>query len=243
MDKFSGFGAALLAAALCMVATLAFPAEEMQTWDGLSKVKGKRLDAVYLLPNADFSGYNSVMLLPVAVAMQKNWQRDMNDKTRSTGRKITPEEVTQLRAEVAKNVLEIFSEELQKGGYKLATEAGPNALALQVVIADLYINAPEKLQEGAGRSKTYTFEAGSAVLALEARDAQTNQLLGRAVDRREARTSGSLQWTTSVSNRADFRNMFRSWAKTLVKGMDDLKERSPPPASPANVEAKSAGTA
>ena len=41
-------------------------------------------------------------------------------------------------------------------------------------------------------------------------------------------------------NRADFRNMFRSWAKTLVKGMDDLKGRTPP-ASPSNVEAKAAG--
>ena len=175
-----------------------------------------------------------------AVAVQKNWERDMNDKTRSTSRKITPEEVTQLRAEVAKNVQEIFSEELQKGGYKLATAPGPNTLALQVVIADLYINAPEKLQEGAGRSKTYTFEAGYATLALEARDAETNQLLGRAVDRSEARTSGTLQWTTSVSNRADFRNMFRSWAKTLVKGMDDLKERKPS-AAPAEAEAKAAG--
>jgi Protein of unknown function (DUF3313) len=239
MNKFSGFGAALLAAALCMIAGSAFSAEEMQTWDGLTKVKGKRLDAVYLLPNADFSGYNSVLLLPVVVAVHKNWQRDMNDKTRSTGRKITPEEITQLREEVAKNVLEIFSEELKKGGYTLATAPGPNTLSLQVVIADLYINAPEKLQEGAGRSKSYTFEAGYATLALETRDAATNQLLGRAVDRREARTSGSLQWTTSVSNRADFRNMFRTWAKILVKGMDDLKERKPTAPSPS-AEAKAA---
>ena len=66
-----GFGAALLATALCMIAGSALAAEEMQTWDGLSKVKGKRLDAVYLLPEADFSGYNSVLLLPVAVAMHR----------------------------------------------------------------------------------------------------------------------------------------------------------------------------
>jgi hypothetical protein len=214
----------------------------MQTWDGLSRVKGKRLDDVFLLPGADFSGYNSVMLLPVAVAMQKNWERDINNQTRGTSRKVTPDEVTKLREEVAKNVIEIFAEELKKGGYQVVTAPGPNTLSLQVVIADLYINAPEGLQESGGRSKSYTFEAGSAMVALEARDAQTNQLLGRAVDRRDARSSGSLTWTTSVSNRADFRNLFRTWAKILVKGMDDLKEK-PPQIPPVKGDSKSKSAA
>ena len=45
---------------------------------------------------------------------------------------------------------------------------------------DVYVTAPDTMQ--AGRSYTFTVEAGEATLALEARDSETGQLLGRAID-------------------------------------------------------------
>jgi hypothetical protein len=241
MSGISTTRAALVAAALFAFIAGAATGEEMNTWDGLTRVKGKRLDDVFMLQGADFSGYSSFMLKPVEVAMQKNWQRDMNDHTRQMD-KVTTEDITKIRTEVAKGVQDIFSEELQKGGYEMATEPGPNTLSLLIVIADLYINAPDALQQSAGRSKTYTFEAGSAMLAVEVRDAHTNQLLGRAVDRREARSNRTMQWTTSVSNRADFKNLFRTWAKICVKGLDDIKEgKVPPPVKSKSSGADAAG--
>ena len=59
---------------------------------------------------------------------------------------------------------------------------------------------------------------------LEARDSMTGALLGRVFDRRETRQSGRVQWATSVSNRADFSQLFKSWANICVKGMGELKE-------------------
>jgi hypothetical protein len=82
----------------------------------------------------------------------------------------------------------------------------------------------------AGRSRTYTTEAGEATLVLEARDSISGALLGRVFDRRETRQSGSVQWATSVSNRADFMQLFKSWANICVKGMEELKAHSPVPA-------------
>ena len=49
--------------------------------------------------------------------------------------------------------------------------------------------------------------------------------LGRVFDRRIAGDVGSLR--TSVSNRADFLDMFRAWARASVQGLDTLKGRPP----------------
>jgi hypothetical protein len=58
----------------------------------------------------------------------------------------------------------------------------------------------------------------------------TNALMGRAVDRRETRSSAGMQMTTSVTNQVEFRALFRQWANTAAKGLEELKSHSPVPA-------------
>ncbi len=58
---------------------------------------------------------------------------------------------------------------------------------------------------------------------MEVRDAPSGQLLARVVDRRRADDAGGrLQWTNSVTNRADAREMKSVWAKKLRDGLDKL---------------------
>jgi hypothetical protein len=107
----------------------------------------------------------------------------------------------------------------------LAKKTTP-VLRLAPNIIDLYVTAPEPLS--AGRSRTYTVDAGEATLALEAHDALTGALLGRAVDRRSAGSGGTyLSRATDISNTADFERLYRSWADASVKGLEELKARSP----------------
>ena len=47
-------------------------------WDGLVRVKAKKLDYVYLAPEADFRRYTKVLIDPTEVSFRKNWQRDQN---------------------------------------------------------------------------------------------------------------------------------------------------------------------
>ena len=61
----------LFMAAIASAMLLAGPADAARppdTWDGLVKVKSKRLDIAYLQPGADFRGYPMVMLEPTEVA-------------------------------------------------------------------------------------------------------------------------------------------------------------------------------
>jgi hypothetical protein len=113
---------------------------------------------------------------------------------------------------------------------ELVTEPGPDVLRLRPGVVDLFISAPDTSMQSAGRSRTYSVEAGHATLFIEARDSVTGALLGRALDKRETRNTGYAQVANRVTNTADFRALFKQWASISVKGMEELRAHSPVPA-------------
>lgn len=201
-------------------------ADEESSWEGLQKVKSKRMDKAYLLPGADFRLYGKVMLDPIEVSFVRNWERDIN-RSKPLGSRVTPEHAAAIRSEMAEGLAEILAGELAKSGYEIVTAPGPDVLRLTPVLIDVAVNAPDTGMTSAGRSYTYTVEAGQATLGIELRDSETNQLLGRALDRRRTGETGGLTWTTAVSNRAEFSRIFRIWASILTDGLASLKEASP----------------
>ena len=66
----------------------------------------------------------------------------------------------------------------------------------------------------------------AATFAIEARDSLTGQLLGRAVDRREA-GEGPTYRRNYTSNLADFEALFDTWARIAARGLTELKSASP----------------
>lgn len=218
---------ALAAAALLATAVVSpsSAASEEATWDGLQKVKSRKLDTAYLLPGADFSGYTKVMIDPLDVAFRKNWERDVNRASRSVSARVTAEDADRIRKDLGEAFHEVLVEDFDKAGYEVVTAPGPDVLRLCPGLVDVWINAPDTMPPG--RSHTYTVEAGEATLVLEAHDSETGQLLGRAVDHRRTGDLGAWTWTTSVTNRAEFTRMFRQWSRILTNGMEALKEASP----------------
>jgi hypothetical protein len=104
------------------------------------------------------------------------------------------------------------------------TAPGPDVLRIQTGIVNIRVSAPDKMT--AGRTYSFANEAGEATLFIEARDSMSGSLLGRAVDQRIVGDNNTA-WRTSVSNRGDFRNQVSQWARTSVRGMDELKALSP----------------
>jgi hypothetical protein len=218
-----------LGAALCLMAFAAVAAD-LDNWDGLVQVKPKRLDAVFLLPGADFRGYKRIMMDPVEVAMEKNWLRDYNRDASTASQRLTDEDVQKILQAARDGFTEVFTEEYRKAGMELVTVPGPDVLRMRPGVVDLFIAAPDTSMMAAGRTRTYTVEAGGATLFLEVRDSVTGALLGRALDRRDTRTSGRVQVANRATNMADFRALFRQWADISVKGMEELRAHSPVPA-------------
>lgn len=197
-----------------------------ESWDGLVEVKPKRMDAAFVLPGADFRPYTKVMLGPTQVAFQKDWLRSMNDRS-DLSRRVSQEQADKILAAARENFDDIFAEAWEKAGYPVVKTPGPDVLAVATAVANLYVNAPDV--PSAGRSYSFTTEAGEATLIIEMRDSTTGALLGRALDRRETRGTTGMQMSTSVSNKAEFRALFKQWAAIATKGMEELKAHSPVP--------------
>ncbi|MCL4791249.1 MAG: DUF3313 family protein [Gammaproteobacteria bacterium] len=197
--------------------------------DGLVEVKPKRVDEAWLLPGADFRQYSAVIIDEPDVAFDKDWMRNMNE-SRNLSRRVSQEDAEKIALASRSGLVEVFEDEFRKAGYVIATAPGGEVLRLSPSIVKLYVNAPDVMSPD--RSRSYTIDAGEATLVLKAHDSVSGALLGMAVDRREARGTGFVTWTNSVSNRSDFRRLFRQWAMICIKGLDELKAGSPVSAEP-----------
>lgn len=179
---------------------------------GLELVPSKNVGALYRRPDADLSAYGKIMLGEPAVEFSKTW----NPRNYGTFG-LSAAQLTKIRVDLAAMAKSIFEKSLSDGGYELVTEAGDGVLVVTPNIVDVFINAPSS--PTAGRSRTYTMEAGSASLVLQVNDAVTGTLLAMVLDKKRSRSS-TMQWTTSVSNRAAAEAMLNSWAEQVKRELD-----------------------
>lgn len=194
------------------------------TWDNLVRVPSKKLDLVYLQPGADFRGYKKVMIDTTEVALRKDWRRDYNSTTMGLSSRISEADVRKMIDRSVPVATEIFTTAFTEAGYPVVTEPAGDVLRIRTGVINISVNAPDRMT--AGRSRSYSDEAGEGTLVVEARDSVTGALLGRAVDRRIAGDNGVLL-RNSVTNRSDFRVLTKRWAKISVGGLAELKALSP----------------
>jgi hypothetical protein len=192
------------------------------TWDDLVLAKSERLEAVYLLPGADFRPYTKLMMDPTEVAFRKDWLRDYNESAPFL-QKVDDEEAKSIMAAVRKGFEAIFAKSFTAAGYPVVTTPDKDVLRLRSAVANLSITAPDT---GASMSNAYAKYAGQATLILEARDSMTAAVLGRAEDMELA----GANWQgmrDSVTNKRDFTALVQKWADASVKGLEALKANSP----------------
>jgi len=227
MKRISVLLQVLALACLALTGGMAMAKEKPpEEWDGLKLVKLKGMDAAYARPGADFTVYTKIMIDPIQVAFAKNWDA----KSNYNNQKISASKLEEIKTKLGKLAEETFAEEFsKKGGPQIVTTPGPDVLRFSSAIVDLWPRAVDTQE--AGRNYTFTTSAGSAVLYAELRDSETNQLIGRVVDGREARNSGTMRWTNSVENTAEARAMVGDWARILRKRYDALREQAAAPAA------------
>lgn len=189
------------------------------TVEGLKLVENtKHMANVWAQPGADLSQYERVYIAEPLVAFKKNWQREQNRghiKVRSS-------DMERIKNNVAGLFIEVFTEELAKGGYTLANERAEDVLLIRPAIIDLDVTAPDV--RTTARSQSFTTSAGSMTLYLELVDSETGDLLAKALDRRADRDSGTMQWQTGPANRAAAIRIMRPWAEALRNALDEARE-------------------
>ncbi len=191
--------------------------------EGLELVDTNRRGEIYADPDIDWSLYTQTMLDPATVAFRRHWQRDQN---RSYAFKIRAKDMERIKTEMSELFDEVFTKELsENGGYTITDQAGDNVMRIKPAIVDLDVYAPDTLNSP-GRSMQFTESAGRMTLKLEIFDSVTGDLIAVASDRREAPRRGYMQWTTSVTNRAEAQRMLQRWARDLVKRLDEARGAS-----------------
>lgn len=191
-------------------------------WEGLDLVQQKRFDAVYLKSDASFARYTEILLDPLAVSFDRNW--DPRPGTSPLRRADTE----QIQRALAEEFRKVFEQTLTADGkFRLVTEAGPATLHIQPAIVDLYINAPDTSMQSAGRIVTYTVDPGRMTLAANFRDGATGTLLGRVVDEKQGMERSYLQVTNVVTNTADARLALKQWARAVREGLDTVQSMAP----------------
>ena len=191
-------------------------------WDGLVRQPNTRLNAVFVKPEAQIVAYRSVMLDPVQVSFDSNW--DPNRGTRSMSARLNADDIAAIKSDLADLFREIFRAELARGGYQLVDQPGPETLRVTPAIINLFINAPDT--SAPGRTRTYTADSGRMTLVVELRDSETGTLLARAVDTQTGRSAGMWTITNRVTNTADARRAIGVWASALRRGLDELYGRA-----------------
>ena len=225
MNRAIQITAATLALALGSSSALAWKSYPEHTDDGLDRVKSRKVDALYMREGASLAPYTKVRIEDCSVAFRKNWMRDQNMERVGVSNRITTEDMNKIQEGLAEAFREQFTKELEDGGYEVVEQDGEDVLLLQPSIIDLDVTAPDISMRQPGIVRTYTTSSGEMTLKLDLLDSSTNSLIARVIDRREDSYSGNhIEYTNSITNRADAERILRSWANILIKALDEAKE-------------------
>lgn len=198
-------------------------AMSLQSSGGLRQVPSDNVEAVYILPGADFRRYTKVMIDPPQVAFRMDGQ-GKHDSVADPGTRISNEQAHDILDRAKAGFQILFITAYQEAGYEVVTSPGRDVLRLAVRVLDLDLPAPETAT--AGTQRAIGEEAGSATLVLEAFDSTTGATLGRAVDARS--TEGvHIELPAGANDARAFRNLFARWAKLSAEGLNELKRLSP----------------
>ena len=204
------------------------------THDGLTRMEGTVLDAVWARTDIDVVGYRKVMLeglgvefRPVTGPYSGRGGRSGMSSARSNQTTFPMDADTQ--ALFIEEIRGAFVEEMGRSEvFELVEEPGPDVLKLRIGLFDVVSRVPP---EATGRSRIFLDRVGEASLVLELRESASNAILVRAVDRRAAERPGQAIESTRVTNTAEVRRLGRRWATILRDGLDEVLTEGVKPAT------------
>ena len=194
------------------------------SFDGLKLNEKTGFATVYVKPNADISSYSSISLADCQVAFKDNWQRDQNRSRSTLDSRINQKDVDKIKNSLAKSCNDSFKSALEeKPAYTLVDVADSDGgvLLIKPSIIDLDINAPDV--QSVGMNRSYTTSSGEMTLFMELYDAATGEILARVIDRKKGLDNSRLQWTNSVTNKADADRNLSQWTGKLRESLDQIR--------------------
>lgn len=191
--------------------------------EGLQLIKDSNLALVYAQADANLDRYNRIFLAEPTVAFKKNWQ---HSRKRYDPNTVTADDMAKMKTELSTLFMKVFSKTLEQAGYEIVTERAEDVLLVKPAIINLDIVATDI--PSATDVRTYSESAGEMTLYLELYDSVSDDLLAKALDRKEDRQTGYFRWQTRITNRAAATRILQVWASVLKEGLDEARAPSIP---------------
>ena len=176
---------------------------------------------VYAEPGANLSQYERLHITEPLIAFKKNWQRDQN---RKVGTNVSSKDMDRIKTAAAELFLDVFTKELEKGGYQLTDERAEDVLIVRPAVLDLDIPVPDSMN--ATRGGSYSRNFGSMTMYVELYDSETGDLLAKALDKRESYDNFYMYENSRPFIRRQARRLMEPWAEALRKGMDRARQQT-----------------
>lgn len=216
-------GLVLISAGCVTDSAVRIESEGPTTFDGLHRVEQRSFDEAWAKLDLDLSHYRNVLLEPIEIAY-----REVKSRSTLRPRASTQEEFpvsADAQARLRDIVHTVFAQQLsQSDRYGLADRPGRDVLLIRASLLDVVSHVPP---EPIGRSDIYLRSIGEATLVLELRDAVTNEILARAVDRRAADRTDLFIELSTVTAWSEVRIVGKAWARILQQRLDEFIQSNP----------------
>jgi hypothetical protein len=186
-------------------------------YEGLVTVSSKAFDVAQVRPDTDFRSYSRLQLLVPELAFRTP---DRSERQFP----LSGEQVDRLRD----GLVAAFDTEF--AGFRpleIVDEPGPATLALDIRVEDIVATVSPSAVGLAGRGAAVLEASGAAVIIVEIRDSQTNEILARGVNADKA--SGGALRTSNDEMQMRFvagDKIVARWAAITRTGLENLlKER------------------
>jgi hypothetical protein len=191
------------------------------THDGLHRVDKSAMDAAWVKPDLDLTGYTKLMVANAGIAYRK---LDPVSNFQTSSKSEFPV-LEQNKARFEQILKEEFTEELEKvERYEIVTESGPDVLLLVGGVIDVVSFVPPNLNSASfGRGGVYLNSVGSAILVVELRDSMSGEVLARAADGRAAESPFAFE-ANSVTVWSEVRRLAQYWANLLVDRLNQFEK-------------------
>ena len=222
--------AAVAAACVCVGIGMAAPKQpQIQTGanaevtaDGLVRVKKSVADAAWVKPDFDLTPYTKLMIVSGGVSFKKVKPVSSFQARQGATEFPVSEESQQMFKDIMK---EEFTRELSKlKRYQIVDKPGPDVLTLIGAVIDVTSNVPNDAESATfGRGGVYLTSVGEATLIIELRDSQSNEVLGRAADRRAAESPFAFE-VNKVTAWTEVHRLAQAWASLLRQRLEDIEK-------------------
>lgn len=189
------------------------------SFDGLHRVDNSRFALAWADPTIDFSRYTKVMPGGAEFQFRTVPQTTTTRRASSGTREFWISEAD--RERLKQETGAIFAEQLANSTrFEVTDTRGEDVVIIRGAIHDIVSNVPPEM---IARGDIWLSSVGEATIVIEIIDSLSNKVIYRGAERRAAqRAGGQTVRANPVTTWAEVRRLMRTWATTMVEGLDSI---------------------